>query len=96
MQLSISPTSNVAVPLLQPSTTGQAVAFDDDNKLTILSSQDDTKPPPNYACTPLYNWYACNTYAGYSYQTLAWVVGNAAAIPQNPTCQKVDVVRVFV
>ena len=96
MQLNPSPTSNVAVPLLQPSENGQNVAFDDDDKLTILSYQDDTQTLPNYSVKPLYNWYACTTYAGYLYQTLAWAVGTETAVPQNPTCQKVDVVRVFV
>ena len=91
MELSTSPNSNVAVPLFKPSKTGQVVAFDDYNKLTILKDG-----------TPLYNWFACitnmasNPSAGYNYQTLAWVEGDAAAVPQNPTCQKVDVVRVFV
>ncbi|TVY85578.1 hypothetical protein LSUE1_G000088 [Lachnellula suecica] len=93
MQLSYTPSSNVAVPLLEPSDDGTLVAFDDENKLTILSYQDDTKPLPNYAVTPTYNWYVCTTYVGYLYQTLAWVVGNAE--PQNPTCQKVDVLRIF-
>jgi hypothetical protein len=93
MQLSYNPTSNVATPLLQPSETGTFVAFDDEEKLTIVSYQDDTKPLPNYQVKPYYNWYACTTAAGYVYQTLAWVLGNGA--PQNPTCQKVEVLRVF-
>lgn len=94
LTLSYNPTSNVAVPLLQPSDSGTFVAFDDDNKLAIISYQDDTVALPNYQSKPVYNWYACTTYAGYLYQTLVWVVGNGT--PQNPTCQKVDVVRVFV
>lgn len=96
MQLDPVVTSNVAVPLLQPSDEGQVVAFDADNKLVILRSSDDTKPLPNYSSTPLSNWYACTTDSGYLYQTLAWVVGTETAVPQNPTCQKVEVVRVFV
>lgn len=38
--------------------------------------------------------YICDTYYGYRYTTLAWVLGNAP--PQNPTCCAVDVVRQFI
>ncbi|TVY33463.1 hypothetical protein LOCC1_G007636 [Lachnellula occidentalis] len=96
MQLDPVPTSNVAVPLLQPSESGQLVSFDAHNKLVITRYLDDTKPLPNYSSKPLSNWYACTTYAGYLYQTLAWVVGTEHAKPQNPTCQKVEVIRVFI
>lgn len=95
MQLSISPTSNVATPLFQPSDSGTFVAFDAEEKLTIVGYQDDSKPLPNYSVTPYYNWYACTTAAGYVYQTLAWVIGNGSGSPQNPTCQKVEVLRIF-
>ncbi|TVY36589.1 hypothetical protein LSUB1_G007001 [Lachnellula subtilissima] len=96
MQLDPVPTSNVAVPLLEPSEEGQLVAFDADNKLVIMRTVDDTQPLPNYSSKALSNWYACTTDSGYLYQTLAWVVGTETAVPQNPTCQKVEVVRVFV
>ena len=42
----------------------------------------------------VYRWVLCETYVGYDYTTLAWVMGNGE--PQNPTCQRVEVVRVFV
>ncbi|TVY92323.1 hypothetical protein LAWI1_G002184 [Lachnellula willkommii] len=96
LQLDPVVTSNVAVPLFQPSYEGQMVAFDDNNKLVILRSSDDTKPLPNNDSGAISNWYACTTDYGYLYQTLAWVVGTESAVPQNPTCQKVEVVRVFV
>lgn len=48
----------------------------------------------NNPLTDAVNRYICTTYAGYLYQTLAWTLGNAP--PENPTCQKVDVQRLFV
>lgn len=95
MQLTYNPASNVAVPMLTPSEGGQEVAFDANNKLTIPQYIDDTQAPaPNpYVPKPLYRWYVCTTYEGYTYTTLAWALGKD--VPQNPTCQKVDVVRVF-
>jgi len=95
MVLAIDPTSNVAVPQLTPSildTTG--VAFDSDGKMNIQGSIDDTVYPQVYKTIPYYRWYACYTNdIGYTYQTLAWVIGPRE--PENPTCIKVDVVRVF-
>lgn len=96
MELAYNPASNVAVPMLTPSISGQEVGFDKDNKLFIAQYVDDTKEPstsPPYNPMPLYRWYVCTTYEGYTYTTLAWALGSAA--PQNPTCKKVDVVRVF-
>ena len=56
---------------------------------------DDTqKPPTSVNGKKLYRWHTCMTYyTGYTYQTLAWQLGEAA--PQNPTCEKVTVKRVF-
>jgi hypothetical protein len=95
MQLVYNPASNVAVPMLTPSYSGLEVAFDADNKLAIAQYIDDTEAPsPNpYNAQLLYRWYVCTTYDGYTYTTLAWALGKFA--PQNPTCEKVDVVRVF-
>lgn len=96
MQLSYNPASNVAVPLFMPAEYGQEVAFDPDNKMAIVGYLDDRLAPSPSPYDPkrLYRWYVCTTYAGYVYQTLAWALGEAE--PQNPTCEKVDVVRVFV
>jgi hypothetical protein len=95
MELIYNPASNVAVPLLTPSENGQEAAFDNDNKLSIAQYIDDTMAgsPNPYNPKLLYRWYVCTTYEGYTYQTLAWVLGSGA--PQNPTCVKVDVLRVF-
>lgn len=86
--------SNVAIPLFTPSEFGSLVQFDKSNRLNVPGYIDDTVSPINTnAPKGYYRWYVCNTYYGYAYQTLSWVIGNKA--PQNPSCQKVEVVRVF-
>lgn len=91
--LSFNPTSNVAMPLFTPGTYTTTVAFDEADLLNIQSSTDDTTSPITFGTKAYYNWYICNTYYGYAYTTLAWVVGKGD--PQNPTCQDVEVKRVF-
>ncbi|KAK3716840.1 hypothetical protein LTR37_006190 [Vermiconidia calcicola] len=94
MSLYVEPSTNVAIPLFWPGTDVQNVAFDNDNKMYISSYVDDTTSPPTTSTEKkLYRWYTCRTYYGYDYTTLAWAQGKAA--PQNPSCEKVDVVRVF-
>lgn len=96
MMFSINPVSNVAVPLFTPGSNTQQVAFDKDDKLAVPGYIDDRAPnaPSIYSPQLYYRWYACTTYAGYTYQTLAWTLGDHS--PENPTCQKVEVVRVFI
>lgn len=96
LSLSYNPTSNVAVPLFSPESYGTLVAFDDSNKLNIQGYLDDRTYPATVGGTngAYYRWYVCITNAGYTYTTLAWAMGEYA--PENPTCQKVDVQRVFV
>jgi hypothetical protein len=95
MQFSYNPTSNVAVPLLTPSESGQTIAFrDKDNLMAVPGYIDDTVTPPAYHMVNYYRWYICDTNAGYNYVTAAWVLGDKP--PQNPSCQKVDILRVFV
>jgi hypothetical protein len=89
--------TNVGLPLFSPgSADAMNVAFDSDDLLNVQNYVDDTQDPPvagNY--TAYYRWYSCNTYySGYQYVTLTWVLGEAE--PQNPTCVKIDVKRVFV
>jgi len=92
--LNYNPTSNVAMPLFTPSTTSTTtVAFDENDLLNIQSYQDDTTSPISFGAQAYYRWYICDTYYGYRYTTLAWVVGEGD--PQNPTCVDVDVQRVF-
>ncbi|KAF2659950.1 hypothetical protein K491DRAFT_549848, partial [Lophiostoma macrostomum CBS 122681] len=94
--LYIDRSTNVGLLLLEPGTQDAiVVAFDSNNLLNIQDYIDDTQDPPvagNY--TAYYRWYSCTTYyVGYQYVTLTWVLGEAK--PQNPTCVKVDVKRVF-
>lgn len=96
MAFSIDPTSNVAVALFGASEQTQYVSFDKQNRMYVTGYVDDTVTPPKTAQTPtkFYRWYACVTnISGYTYTTLSWVLGNQK--PENPSCKKVDVVRVF-
>jgi hypothetical protein len=96
MGLTYNPASNVAVPEFTPSESSLTlVAFDECSKMNIQGYVDDrTNPPTLNKVTAYYRWYVCRTYVGYLYTTLAWVMGDHS--PQNPSCVKVDVVRVFV
>ncbi|KAM3421734.1 hypothetical protein BST61_g2114 [Cercospora zeina] len=90
------PSTNVAHPQFLPSDEGTQVGFDKKNKMFVPTYYDDTVSPPKEGNErALYHWYICNyDYAAYGYQTLNFAIGNAK--PQNPSCQKVDVVRKFV
>ncbi|KAF2655470.1 hypothetical protein K491DRAFT_692931 [Lophiostoma macrostomum CBS 122681] len=89
-------TSNVAVPILSPGYDPVTeVYFDAQDFMYILSTQDDTVSPAGQKQEKVKQWYVCTTYYGYTYDTLAWTVGKRAK-PQNPTCQKVEVKRVWV
>ncbi|KAI9730319.1 MAG: hypothetical protein M1818_008222 [Claussenomyces sp. TS43310] len=94
LELSINPVSNVAVPLFTPSETGTTVAFDAHERLNIQGYVDDRTDPASYHTQAFYRWYVCTTTTSYTYQTLSWVLGTGK--PENPTCVKVEVVRVFV
>ena len=93
LELSYNPSSNVAVPLFTPSESGLEVSFKSDNYLGIPTFLDDTVSPPAYKEGVDYRWYICETNAGYVYTTLAWVLGKGK--PQNPSCVKADIKRVF-
>ncbi|RDW61343.1 hypothetical protein BP5796_11235 [Coleophoma crateriformis] len=95
--LNYSPTSNVAIPLFFPgSDFATTVSFDMYEYLNVQGYIDDTKTPITGQGSTFveYRWYICDTYWGYAYTTLAWVMGNGK--PQNPTCTKVKVKRVFI
>ncbi|KAJ4391569.1 hypothetical protein N0V93_005188 [Gnomoniopsis smithogilvyi] len=94
-------TSNVVAPEFEPAESFSfQVGFDCEDKLFIYSSYyDETSFTPGTTPTsvdpvPLYQWYVCYTYnEGYYYQSLAWVtVGE----PINPTCEAVEVERIFI
>lgn len=94
--LEIEPTTNVALPLFYPgSDRATTMSFDEKNLLNIQGYVRDTVDPPTWGdYVAYYRWYSCMTYyTGYTYVTLTWVLGQGA--PQNPTCVKVDVKRVF-
>jgi hypothetical protein len=89
--------SNIANPTFSPGTTPYSIiAFEKSGCAYIPAYQDDTVSPPTYynPNRKLKNWYICLTRWSYLYQTLSWKVG-VTGEPQNPSCQKVDIVRVF-
>jgi hypothetical protein len=93
------PTADTALPLLEPgSADAQLLAFDKNNRLNVQGYIDQLANPPvqfDDAPRAFYRWYACRSYfLGYSYNTLVWGLGRAK--PENPSCVKVDVKRVFV
>lgn len=91
------PTTNTAVPLLQPGDQGsQLLAFNAENELIVTGYVDWAADPPAAGNETAYKrWYACKTYfAGYRYENLVWGLGPEK--PQNPTCVGVSVRRVFV
>jgi len=101
VSLAYNPTSNVAqveVGFSENSGFSQYMAFDDKALLNIQNYVDDTlEPGEEYLgySKAYYSWYICKTYySGYRYTALTWVLGPAP--PQNPTCEKVDVKRVWV
>lgn len=101
MYLDYVPWSNVALAQIgfpNFEGDGQYVAFDKNGLMNIQQFTDDTlEPGSEYLQTvrPLYRWLICQTYySGYHYTALTWVLGSHS--PQNPTCEKVNVKRVFV
>lgn len=95
------PWSNVAlaqISFVDYYEDAQYVAFDEDGLMNIQQYQDDTLEPMNEylpIVRSLYRWYICQTYyTGYHYTALTWVLGIDS--PQNPTCQHVNITRVFV
>ncbi|KAF3034800.1 hypothetical protein E8E12_004639 [Didymella heteroderae] len=97
MFLALDSTSNVANPTFYPGTDKSTlVAFEEDGCLYIQADRDDTVSPPTYfnPSRKVKNWHVCLTRYSYTYTTLSWKVG-LTGTPQNPSCQKVDVVRVY-
>ena len=102
--------SNVAHPWFFPAGGSQipgAVSFDACNQMYMLRQVDDTVVPPSqnkpnqgapkWPPKKDYHWYCCHNFADstYKYWTLSWKIG-AIGRPQNPTCIKVQVKRVFI
>lgn len=95
MHLVFNAATNIAHAQFAPVAPSEAaqVGFDRKHKMFIPAYYDDTVVPAKVNKEfGLYHWYICQyNYSGYNYSSLNFVVGNAQ--PQNPTCQKVDVVR---
>ena len=74
MNFYIDPSTNVALPLFEPSYDVQYVAFDKNAELVVYSYLDDTQTPPaSVNAKALKNWYVCQSnYLGYQYHTLNW------------------------
>lgn len=96
LQLAIPPTSDYGVPEFFPGDDGALTSFgfDKEDRLFIFGYQDNSVSPPVYKTKAYYHWFACLTNVGYTYQTLAWAVGGGK--PENPSCMKTTVKRVFV
>src|SRR5579871_3750417 len=97
MFMDYNPSSNIAIPMFSPtSENAQIVDFNDNNNMYIPAGGDDMLVPPNTNAPPnLTRWYVCETNVGYNYTTLAWLLGDDS-LPENSSCVKVDVKRVFV
>ncbi|KAH9219286.1 hypothetical protein DL95DRAFT_486564 [Leptodontidium sp. 2 PMI_412] len=72
------------------------IGFDKEEKLCRWGwNRDDPAVPP----LPFYQWYVCITRSFNTWETLVWLSGelpeNGGEL-RNPTCQKVDVKRVFI
>lgn len=90
--------SNIVNPILSPGNNSYTpVSFTSEGCLYLARYQDDTVSPPTQLETPqkVQNWYICLTRWSYLYYTLSWKIGTEDK-PQNPSCQKVDVVREFI
>jgi hypothetical protein len=95
--LAVDYTSNVAFATIGPGDiTYGTFSFDSCGYLYIQKSFDDTVIPPVNIdpVKKLENWYICSMSWAYRYETLAWKIG-VTGEPQNPSCSKVRVKRVF-
>lgn len=91
-------TTDVAVPIITTGNTSAIpVSFTSDGCMYFPKFQDDTVSPPVQFIAPLKleNWYTCLTEWSYLYVTLSWKVGIEGE-PQNPSCEKVRVIREFI
>jgi hypothetical protein len=98
MSFSSGDVSNIAVPIFMPGEPPYTlVSFGECGSMYKEAYQNDTVSPPEGFSPPLkvMNWYICLTRWSYTYVTLVWKVGLTGE-PQNPSCQKVDVERVWV
>lgn len=98
MHLSQSVGTNVAIPIITPGWSKyDLVSFDECGSMYMSVYQNDTVSPPTYynPTLKLKNWYVCLTAYAYTYETLVFKIG-VQGEPQNPSCKKVEVERVWV
>ncbi|KAF2128961.1 hypothetical protein P153DRAFT_367259 [Dothidotthia symphoricarpi CBS 119687] len=98
MSLSENVGTNIAIPIFMPGWDKyDLVAFEETGSMYISVYQNDTVSPPTYysPTLKLKNWYVCVTSYSYTYETLVFKIG-VQGVPQNPSCTKVDVERVWV
>lgn len=99
MGLDFGPETNLALPYIAFNSQYDIFGFNEEGFLVIWTSRDDSTTGSVQPIVPVVRavnrWYICNsvTWAGYRYTTLAWLMGSG--LPQNPTCQAVNVTRVF-
>ncbi|KAI2610836.1 uncharacterized protein GGS25DRAFT_529814 [Hypoxylon fragiforme] len=93
--------SNLAFPLIWPSQDNALpISFtEEDGLLAVGVNINDALSPPqpyeDYIAYLTGRWAICKTYwQGYGYEALQWVLGDQE--PQNPSCQRVTVKRVWV
>lgn len=93
LHLNAWPATDTGFLQFEPGLTGSMyIAFDKKGKMTYISNgANDRVSPPVYQQLKLYQWYICYTQTGYARYTLVWAFGDDA--PQNPSCQKVQVLR---
>jgi hypothetical protein len=84
MHLNTSPGSAVTVPVFSPGPDSDTTVEFEDCGSMYIANQVNTK-----------SWYLCLTSYGYTRITLAWN-GGLTTEPQDPTCRKVDVERVWI
>jgi len=91
--------TNLVNMVFTPGTdTYQLVCFEEGSaSMYIAIAEDDTGKAPDWFDPPkkVKNWYMCTMRHGSTLRSLAWKIGFVGE-PQNPTCSKVDVVRVWV
>jgi len=91
-------TNLVNIALTPWTDTYQLVWFEDGSaSMYITIAKDDTGKAPDWVHPPkkVKNWYMCTMRYDDTWRSLAWKIGFVGE-PQNPTCSKVDVVRVWV
>ena len=92
------PGSNLADLIFSPGWDDyRPVSFETCGSMYIPIYQDDTVSPPAYyePTRKLKNWYICLTRFSYLYNALVFKIG-VTGEPQNPTCELVEVLRVWV